>query len=79
MIKVGQIWRGKSKEDTIVITCIHKYGKRKQDFWEFDYIWKDGETVANDNCYFVKCGRKLIAEYPTWQEAVCSKEFRGEK
>lgn len=79
IIKVGQIWRGESKEDTIAITYIHKHGRRKQEFWEFDYIWRDGETVANDDLYFVQCGRKLIAEYPTWREAVNSPEFKGEK
>lgn len=79
VIKVGQIWRGDTKEDTIVITHIHKHRKRKQDLWEIDYVWRDGETVASDDLYFVTCGRRLISEYNTWQEAVNSKEFGGEK
>ena len=77
-IKVGQIWRGKTKKDTIVITHIRKCGKRSQELWDFDYIWKDGETFENDEYSFIVFGRKLIAEYPTWQEAVNSKEFNNE-
>lgn len=76
MIKVGQIWRGRNNDDTIVITHIDKTLGKKQEQWQIDYMWADGETVSNDDAYFVKTGRKLIAEYPTWQEAVNSKEFK---
>ena len=77
MIKVGQIWQNpQNKTDTIAITSIDKRAGRKQSDWLFSYIWNDGETVCADDDFFIKRSRKLIAEYPTWQEAVNSKEFK---
>lgn len=77
--EVGQVWQNpKNKTDTIAITVVDKRAGRKQSDWLFSYIWNDGEVVCADDEYFVKRSRKLIAEYPTWQEAVNSKEFKGE-
>lgn len=40
-------------------------------------IYEDG--LAGDNsCNFLEKNSKLIAEYPTWQQAVNSPEFKGE-
>lgn len=78
IIKVGQVWKGNIPDFTIVITCIYKNGSRKPSEWEYSYIFKGGETVAYDEMYFIKEGRKCVAEYPTWQEAVNSKEFRDD-
>lgn len=68
MIKVGQIYKSNSTFVIRVITfiddsevsLIHPDGY--VDRWSFD-------DIANTNW-------ELIAEYPTWQEAVNSKEFK---
>jgi hypothetical protein len=70
MIKVGQIYKSNFTFAIRVITfiddsevsLIHPDGY--VDRWSFD-------DIANTNW-------ELIAEYPTWQEAVNSKEFKGE-
>lgn len=75
MIKVGQVFKGKEwAGEVLVITKVHKFGRQKL----YDYIYQDGSVVAQDYDIDIKLGRKLIAEYPTWQEAVNSKEFRDE-
>lgn len=73
MIKVGQIWS--IDGNAFVITKINNFiniGKR------FDCIYKDGTTDDWGKIYTETYG-ELIAEYPTWQEAVNSKEFKGEQ
>lgn len=76
MIKVGQIYKGKKwVGEILVITKVHKFGEQEL----YDYIYQDGSVVAQDYDMDIELGRKLIAEYNTWQEAVNSKEFRGEK
>lgn len=73
MIKVGQIY--KMDDGIMVITQINKH----IDSLRYDYIYNDGMT-----CSYMRKGEVLlpdtvlIAEYPTWQEAVNSKEFKGE-
>lgn len=69
MIKVGQIYNVSYLGGKIAITWI------RADKLDFDAVRQDG--------FFYKCrnGEKdweLIAEYPTWQEAVNSKEFKTE-
>lgn len=76
IIKVGQVWKSDNPVMTIAITYIDKRNSRKPSEWDYYYIFKDGETVACDEMYFVKIERKCVAEYPTWQEAVNSKEFK---
>lgn len=71
MIKVGQIYKSNLTFAIRVITfiddsevsIIHPDGY--VDRWSFD-------DIANSNW-------ELVAEYPTWQEAVNSPEFKGEK
>lgn len=72
MIKVGQIYKQKNNE-ILVVTQI-------QDGDVF-IIYDDGYSVSypigEDSNLFIF--DKLIAEYPTWQEAVNSKEFNDER
>ena len=76
MIKVGQIYKEKElpnwrkyEKSIYVVTCI--------DFNQVNLISPDGKVdiVSYD---WLKEDCELIAEYPTWQEAVNSKEFKGE-
>lgn len=72
-LKVGQIYKSNLTLAIRIITfidyaldevsIIHPNGY--VDRWSF-------EEVANSNW-------ELVAEYPTWQEAVNSPEFKGEK
>lgn len=65
MIKVGQIYR--EKEDIFVITFANTSGGY--------------HAIKNNGKVFSGVGldeKNIIAEYPTWQEAVNSKEFKGE-
>lgn len=68
MNKVGQIWRT-SNNYKIAVTS------EEADFeGEVCIIYSDGcvfQTSEENDFYF----HELIAEYPTWQEAVNSKEF----
>ena len=69
MIKVGQIY----KEKTGCKWCITKVGAL------VSAICDDGTVCFGklwDNYFQLTV--ELIAEYPTWQEAVNSKEFKGE-
>ena len=68
MIKVGQIYKPKNNEDAIfVVTRAETVG--------YYIIWDDGSANYHD---INEEKIELIAEYPTWQEAVNSKEFKGE-
>lgn len=69
-IKVGQVW-GKQDATNIVITKIELLF----DIPYYSYIFADGTCVDEDDKYFITKKRVLLAEYPTWQEAVNSKEF----
>lgn len=72
MIKVGQIY--KSYDGRMVITQINKHTNSLR----YDYIYNDGMTCSYmQESEVLSPGTELIAEYPTWQEAVASKEFRG--
>ena len=75
MIKEGQIYKEKQipywrahDEDIFVVS--HTY-------YNVSIIYKNGKTDVvgwkwiRDDC-------ELVAEYPTWNEAVNSKEFKGE-
>lgn len=73
VIKVGQIY--KTHDGIMVITQINKHINSLR----YDYIYNDGMTLSymrEDEV--LSPGTELIAEYPTWQEAVNSKEFKGE-
>ena len=77
MIKVGQIY---GNEDIIYIITytVPRYDKDGFIIKKYQAICSDGfcfEELSEDEIL----GDKLIAEYPTWQEAVNSPEFKGEK
>ena len=76
MIKVGQIYKEKElpywrkhESNIFVISSI--------DFTAC-IIYKDGTVDRGVGTKWIKEDCKLIVEYPTWQEAVNSKEFRDE-
>lgn len=67
MIKVGQIY-SYDLENLFVVTNVDCNGQY--------IIWDDGSSSYRN----IKINNvELIAEYPTWQDAVNSPEFRGEK
>lgn len=76
MIKVGQIY---SYEDFTY--CVTKTIPRRD---IHGFIIKAYQAICNDGFCFDELSEediivdKLIAEYPTWQEAVNSKEFKNE-
>ena len=64
MIKVGQIYKEVNNEIYVISRIADK---------DCFVIYNDGYTA----CYEIKfIYDTLIAEYPTWQEAVNSKEFK---
>lgn len=68
MIKVGQIYEIPYLGGKVVVTWI------SNDKTNFCYVRQDGfffKGNAEHQCNF-------ITEYPTWQEAVNSSEFKGE-
>lgn len=65
MIKVGQIY--KTKKSLIVITRVKDC--------HVSFVNHKGYAETTP-ALLVKSELKLIAEYPTWQEAVNSKEFK---
>lgn len=67
MIKVGQIYIIPCLGGKVVITWI------RADKSEFNMVRKDGFFFVSKGLYVDD--DVLIAEYPTWQEAVNSKEF----
>lgn len=68
MIKVGQIYNIPYLGGKIVVTWI------RADETEFYSVRNDGFFFVSKGLYFDDKA-ELIAEYPTWQEAVNSKEF----
>ena len=74
MIKEGQIYQLPISKSPVIVTFI----KNKKDK-QYDLIY----FITNEGlqeCLWRKSVEetlKLIAEYPSWQEAVNSKEFRG--
>ena len=73
MIKAGQIYRTPIEHYIVVITYLED-DKISEPFNTVIGIYKDGygfQRFQND-----VDGWELIAEYPTWLEAVNSKEFK---
>lgn len=64
MIKVGQIYR---TDEQIVVVSFYRKG-------QIGIIYNDGYVINIFND--IISNSELIAEYPTWQEAVNSKEFK---
>ena len=79
-VKVEQIYDRCKNVDTlrgkVCVTNIYTY---EDNSIEVDYIINTGICFSHDDKYFLKLHRKLIAEYPTWQEAVNSKEFKDDE
>lgn len=70
-IKVGQIYKTPSGSRYIV-TYIGTYNISL--LYDTGYSMEYSISLMNSNY-----DDKLIAEYSTWQDAVSSKEFKGEK
>lgn len=69
MIKVGQVYQSiKQKDKQFVVTSSNKYD------WKSYVISNEGVGSCRWNSDIGKM--ELIAECPTWQEAVNSKEFK---
>ena len=74
MIKVGQIYKQRDY-DTFVVTYINNSKL-------VSMIYTDGSQrldFTDSLRIFIQDYCELIAEYPTWKEAVNSSEFKGEK
>lgn len=72
MIKVGQIY--KSKNLMYAVTFV---GIGFKNSHQVQVITPRGFTLGWSYSKAKKYGGELIAEYPTWQEAVNSEEFKG--
>jgi hypothetical protein len=68
MIKVGQIYK-----TAYVIRVVKRI--IREDLVEFIYKGYKKTSLSGNDFYDI-WGKDLIAEYPTWQEAVNSKEFK---
>lgn len=73
MIKVGQIYKASLTDTIRVVTSIgYNTVSTIDTYGEFErWIY----SVFIENCNDIW---ELISEYPTWQEAVNSKEFLGD-
>lgn len=71
-IKVGQIYRTPITNYKMVVTYVEN-DKVSEPFNTIIGVYKDGYGVQMFQQDME--GMQLIAEYPTWQEAVNSKEF----
>lgn len=75
MIKVGQIYASPWSKTPIVVTDIQYTPKEP-----FDWIYVRSFSGVQERLWRKTMETlELIAEYPTWQEAVNSPEFKGEK
>ena len=75
MIKVGQIYQLPITKTPIIVTRIVTKKNKK-----YDDIYLLNEDGLQERLWrLVVEDFDLLAEYPTWQDAVGSKEFRGEK
>ena len=71
MIKVGQIYNIPYLGGKVVVTWI------RADKTEFNMVRNDGFFFVSKGLW-VSNDAKLIAEYPTWQEAVNSEYFKND-
>lgn len=70
IVKIGQIYK-QPDNDLFVVSYI--------DEDKYHILYNDGFTASYYNVISCINFDILIAEYPTWQEAVNSPEFKGEK
>ncbi len=75
MIKIGQVYKSSVTDTIMVVTSIGYHTVSTIDtYGEFEkWIYKNLIEICNNGIW------ELIAEYPSWQEAVNSPEFKGEK
>lgn len=66
-VKVGQIYFNEKMGEILVIT----YTDKMSCYW----VTSEGRTCYDRKAYVEKC-YVLLAEYPTWEEAINSKEFK---
>ena len=77
MIKPGQIYRTKFLKYTMAVTYIEPWIEEQENPIDDIYcISPDGEHQIMQRSVVEES--TLIVEYPTWQEAVNSKEFKEE-
>ena len=73
-IKVGQIYKITPSHNSMVIVYINYLTDRQESpFDMMTCIFNDGAVQCFRRIDIA--GMRLLAEYPTWQEAVNSKEF----
>lgn len=70
MIKAGQIYKVRGAKGLFVVSAKGSY--------DYHAIESDGKVNYFPEKFFEWSECILVAEYPTWQEAVNSKEFKGE-
>lgn len=66
-VKVGQVYYNEKIEKTLVITCTDESA--------CCWVTCEGKVCADRKAWIEK-SCSLLAEYPTWKEAVNSKEFK---
>ena len=76
MIEVGQIYKLPISKSPVIVTNIENK-KDKQ----FDWIYFITEEGLQERLWrkTVEETLELLAEYPTWQQAVNSPEFKGDR
>lgn len=72
-MKVGQIYT--DGENKYVVTHTWSSAFNGEDY--FESINTDGTVRYDNSVTYAEQNDKLVAEYPTWQEAVNSKEFNN--
>lgn len=75
MIKAGQIYQRSNGAILLITESVDLLHTQISDL--YSYIAKTGRTGSIHKSVLLTL--TLIAEYPTWQEAVNSPEFKGEK
>lgn len=68
VVKVGQVYFNEKIEQTLVIACA--------DELYCSWITAEGK-VCTDKKTWVEKSCVLLAEYPTWEEAMVSEEFKN--
>jgi hypothetical protein len=71
-VKVGQIYFHNRIEKKLIITCVDA------ELNLCNWVTEEGKTCI-DKCDWIKLNCDLLGEYQTWQKAVDSPEFNGEK
>lgn len=76
MIKVGQIY----KYENVGLFVISNIQDIDDKSYNVTIIWQDGSAKTFKAIRkSMQIYGKFVSEYPTWQEAVNSPEFKGEK